>query len=102
LIAGGSRSGSSAPPWKKGNATSGKVAHETHASRPFLAFHLEDWEYGFELFRIQEICGSTPFTRLPNLHAQVGTVTIRRGTLQLMIDLRIKFRLPDAEYSEFS
>ena len=79
-----------------------KAAHETEASRQFLTFLLEDREYGLELFRIQEICGYAPITPIPNLPAHVRGVMNLRGAVLPVIDLRMKFRLPEAEYSKFT
>lgn len=79
-----------------------KAAHETEVSRQFLTFLLEDREYGLELFRIQEICGYAPITPIPNLPAHVRGVMNLRGAVLPVIDLRMKFRLPEVEYSKFT
>lgn len=68
----------------------------------FLTFLLYGREYGLELFRIQEICGYTPITPIPNLPAYVRGVMNLRGTVLPVIDLRMKFRLPTAEYTKFT
>jgi purine-binding chemotaxis protein CheW len=79
-----------------------KVAHQTQSSRQFLTFLLDDREYGLELFRIQEICGYAPITPIPNLPAHVRGVMNLRGTVLPVIDMRMKFRLPEVQYTKFT
>jgi purine-binding chemotaxis protein CheW len=68
----------------------------------FLTFLLEEREYGLELFRIQEICGYAPITQIPNLPQHVRGVMNLRGTVLPVIDLRMKFRLPQVACSKFT
>jgi purine-binding chemotaxis protein CheW len=68
----------------------------------FLTFLLEEREYGLELFRIQEICGYAPITPIPNLPPHVRGVMNLRGTVLPVIDLRMKFRLPQVTYNKFT
>lgn len=84
------------------SATNAIGATATQASRQFLTFLLEDREYGLELFRIQEICGFAPITPIPNLPPHVRGVMNLRGTVLPVIDLRMKFRLPEVEYTKFT
>ncbi|HEX3661419.1 MAG TPA: chemotaxis protein CheW [Acidobacteriaceae bacterium] len=79
-----------------------KVAEQLQSSHQFLTFLLEEREYGLELFRIQEICGYAPITPIPNLPPHVRGVMNLRGTVLPVIDLRMKFRLPEVEYSKFT
>jgi len=72
------------------------------SSHQFLTFLLEEREYGLELFRIQEICGYAPITPIPNLPPHVRGVMNLRGTVLPVIDLRMKFRLPEVVYSKFT
>ncbi len=71
-------------------------------SHQFLTFLLEEREYGLELFRIQEICGYAPITPIPNLPPHVRGVMNLRGTVLPVIDLRMKFRLPEVAYNKFT
>ncbi len=79
-------------------------AAQQHAqsSHQFLTFLLEEREYGLELFRIQEICGYAPITPIPNLPPHVRGVMNLRGTVLPVIDLRMKFRLPEVAYNKFT
>lgn len=75
---------------------------QAQPSHQFLTFLLEEREYGLELFRIQEICGYAPITPIPNLPPHVRGVMNLRGTVLPVIDLRMKFRLPEVTYSKFT
>jgi len=75
---------------------------QAQPSHQFLTFLLEEREYGLELFRIQEICGYAPITPIPNLPQHVRGVMNLRGTVLPVIDLRMKFRLPEVAYSKFT
>lgn len=79
-----------------------KVAQQAQSSHQFLTFLLQEREYGLELFRIQEICGYAPITAIPNLPPHVRGVMNLRGTVLPVIDLRMKFRLPEVEYTKFT
>lgn len=68
----------------------------------FLTFLLEKQEYGVELLNIQEIRGFSPITPIPNVPNHVRGVMNLRGTVLPVIDLRMKFRLPEVEYTKFT
>ncbi|WP_420238124.1 chemotaxis protein CheW [Telmatobacter bradus] len=68
----------------------------------YLTFLLDEQEYGLELFKIQEICGYSPITPIPNLPPHVRGVMNLRGTVLPVIDLRMKFRLSAVEYNKFT
>jgi len=71
-------------------------------SQQFLTFTLADQVYGVDLFKVQEIRGYTPPTPIPNVHKHIQGVMNLRGTVLPVIDLRIKFGLPAAEYNKFT
>lgn len=77
---------------------------ETSPQEPqqFLTFLLENQEYGVELLNIQEIRGFSPITPIPNVPTHVRGVMNLRGTVLPVIDLRMKFRLPEVEYTKFT
>lgn len=68
----------------------------------FLTFLLEKQEYGVELLNIQEIRGFSPITPIPNVPVHVRGVMNLRGTVLPVIDLRMKFNLPEVEYTKFT
>jgi len=81
-----------------------KVAatNQVQESQQFLTFLLEEQEYGLEIFKIREIRGYAPITPIPNVPARVRGVMNLRGTVLPVIDLRMKFHLPQVEYNKFT
>jgi purine-binding chemotaxis protein CheW len=81
-----------------------KVAatNQVQESQQFLTFLLEEQEYGLEIFKIREIRGYAPITPIPNVPAHVRGVMNLRGTVLPVIDLRMKFHLPQVEYNKFT
>ena len=79
-----------------------KLALHVEQSSQYLTFLLAEQEYGLELNKIQEICGYLPITPIPNLPPHVRGVMNLRGTVLPVIDLRMKFRLPEVEYTKFT
>lgn len=78
------------------------AASKAQESQQYLTFLLEDQEYGLEIFKIREIRGYAPITPIPNVPAHVRGVMNLRGTVLPVIDLRMKFRLPQVEYNKFT
>jgi purine-binding chemotaxis protein CheW len=79
-----------------------KQVQQVQPPHQFLTFLLQEQEYGLELFRIQEICGYTAITPIPNVPDHVRGVMNLRGTVLPVIDLRMKFHLPPVEYNRFT
>lgn len=77
-------------------------AKKPQQSQQFLTFLLDDQEYGLEIFKIREIRGYAPITPIPNVPPHVRGVMNLRGTVLPVIDLRMKFRLPQVEYNKFT
>jgi purine-binding chemotaxis protein CheW len=75
---------------------------QAQKGQQYLTFLLDEQEYGLELFKIQEICGYSPITPIPNLPPHVRGVMNLRGTVLPVIDLRMKFRLSAVEYNKFT
>lgn len=65
----------------------------------YLTFHLADEEYGVDILRVQEIRGWENVTRIPNSPEYVKGVLNLRGAIVPIMDLRIRFDLPQAEYT---
>jgi len=78
------------------------AANQTRDSQQFLTFLLDDQEYGLEIFKIREIRGYAPITPIPNLPPHVRGVMNLRGTVLPVIDLRMKFHLPEVQYNKFT
>lgn len=71
-------------------------------AQQFLTFLLDGQEYGVELLNIQEIRGFSPITPIPNVPSHVRGVMNLRGTVLPVIDLRMKFHIPEVEYTKFT
>jgi purine-binding chemotaxis protein CheW len=68
----------------------------------YLTFRLGQEEYGVEILKVQEIKGYTPVTPVPNTPAYLKGVMNLRGTIVPVVDLRAKFGMSEAEYSQFT
>lgn len=66
----------------------------------FLTFKLVNEEYGLEILRVKEIIGIMTVTTLPQTPPFVKGVINLRGKVIPVIDLRLKFGLPEKEYDE--
>lgn len=68
----------------------------------FLTFKLHEEEYGVEILRVQEIKGFSRITPIPNTPSYIRGVMNLRGTVVPIVDLRIKFGMPQAECNQFT
>jgi purine-binding chemotaxis protein CheW len=66
----------------------------------FLTFQLADEEYGIEILRVREINGLMDITAVPQMPGHMKGVINLRGKVIPVIDLRLKFGLPEAEHNE--
>ena len=75
---------------------------DTTSERQFLTFTLQNEEFGIEILQVQEIKGLSPITPIPNTPGFVRGVINLRGTVVPVVDLRLRFDLPEAEYNQFT
>lgn len=68
----------------------------------FLTFRLGAESYGIEILKVQEIRGYELPTAIANAPEFIKGVINLRGVIVPILDLRIKFRLPEARYDEFT
>ena len=68
----------------------------------FLTFRLGEESYGIEILKVQEIRGYETPTAIANAPAFIKGVINLRGVIVPVLDLRIKFKLPQASYDEFT
>ena len=68
----------------------------------FLTFRLHGQDYGMPILKIQEIKGWDQVTPIPNSPAYVKGVLNLRGVIVPVIDLRLRFGLPEAERDVFT
>ena len=66
----------------------------------YLTFYLANEEYGVDILRVREIRGWEQVTHIPNSPVYVKGVLNLRGSIVPIIDLRIRFNLPVAEYTQ--
>jgi purine-binding chemotaxis protein CheW len=71
-------------------------------SREFLTFRLGTESYGIEILKVQEIRGFERPTAIANAPVFIKGVINLRGVIVPILDLRIKFRLGDVNYDEFT
>ena len=67
--------------------------------RQVLTFALGAEVYGVDILRLKEIRGWSPVTRLPHSPPAVLGVLNLRGVVVPIIDLRVRFGMPAAEFT---
>ena len=72
------------------------------AASEFLTFRLAAESYGIEILKVQEIRGYETPTAIANAPAFIKGVINLRGVIVPILDLRVKFRLDQASYDEFT
>lgn len=72
------------------------------ASREFLAFKLGAEEYGIDILKVQEIRGYEAVTRIANAPDFIKGVVNLRGIIVPIVDMRIRFRLGEPSYDQFT
>ncbi len=70
-----------------------------NGSNQVLTFTLGMETYGVDILRVQEIRGWSPVTRVPQSPPHVLGVLNLRGSIVPIVDLRMRFRLEQAEYN---
>src|SRR5579864_1513723 len=66
----------------------------------YLVFHLGKEEFGIRVLKVREIMGIQDITAVPQTPAYVKGVINLRGKVIPVVDLRLKFGLPEAEYTQ--
>lgn len=70
--------------------------------RECLAFTLGDEEYGIDILMVQEIRGYETVTKIANSPDFIKGVINLRGVIVPVVDMRIKFRLGNVVYNQFT
>ena len=73
-------------------------AARTAVKQEFLTFRLAQEEYCIDILKVQEIRGYDTVTSIANTPDFIKGVINLRGNIVPIVDLRIKFRLPDVGY----
>jgi purine-binding chemotaxis protein CheW len=71
-------------------------------SREILVFKLGQEEYGVDILKVQEIRGYEKVTAIPRSPDFLKGVVNLRGAIVPVIDLRVKFALPDPTYDSLT
>jgi purine-binding chemotaxis protein CheW len=66
----------------------------------YLTFLLANEEFGIRVLKVREIMGMQDVTAVPQTPAHIKGVINLRGKVIPVIDLRLKFGLPAAEYTQ--
>jgi len=72
---------------------------DTHGGK-YLTFSLAGEEYGLEILKVREIIGIMDITAVPRMPSHVKGVVNLRGKVIPVVDLRLKFGMESAEYTE--
>ncbi|MBI2381806.1 MAG: chemotaxis protein CheW [Gammaproteobacteria bacterium] len=82
------------------------IEAKAHAGREipqeFLTFSLGKEEYAIDILRVQEIRGYESVTAIANAPEFIKGVINLRGEIVPIVDLRIKFRVGEAKYDQFT
>jgi purine-binding chemotaxis protein CheW len=73
-----------------------------NAVQEFLAFKLGSEEYGIDILKVQEIRGYEAVTRIANAPEFIKGVINLRGIIIPVVDMRIKFKLGEPVYDQFT
>jgi purine-binding chemotaxis protein CheW len=79
------------------NESSGVVA-----SGEYLTFTLGAEEYGMDILKVQEIRGYDAVTKIANAPTFIKGVVNLRGVIVPIVDLRIKFKIGEPTYDQFT
>ncbi len=77
------------------------VAKKTKVTEgKFLTFVLNDEVYGIEILKVREIIGLMDITNVPQTPNYMKGVINLRGKVIPIIDLRLKFSMPEGEHTQ--
>jgi len=71
-----------------------------HRAGKYLVFQLGREEFGVRVLKVREIMGIQDITAVPGTPAHVKGVINLRGKVIPVVDLRLKFGLPEIEYTQ--
>jgi purine-binding chemotaxis protein CheW len=72
-------------------------SHTLSKEHKHLTFFLNEVEYGLEILKVREIISATEITPLPDSPAFMKGVINLRGTIIPIINLRMRFGMPEME-----
>ncbi|TPV59064.1 chemotaxis protein CheW [Aestuariibacter sp. GS-14] len=71
-------------------------------SKEYLTFMLGEEQYGLAIIQVKEIRGYEPVTKIANAPSFIKGVINLRGDIVPIVDLRVKFKVSEATYNEFT
>jgi purine-binding chemotaxis protein CheW len=80
--------------------TTGPANRTEGRTGKYLVFHLGREEFGIRVMKVREIMGIQNITAVPQTPASVKGVINLRGKVVPVVDLRLKFGLPEIEYTQ--
>jgi len=78
----------------------GNIAQVVNREGKYLTFSLGAEEYGIGILKIKEIIGMMKITGVPQMAEHVKGVINLRGKVIPVVDLRLRFRMPEIGYTE--
>ncbi len=75
-----------------------KINTGINSSEQYVTFLIKNETYGIEVLRVKEIVGITSIRSIPNSASYLKGVINLRGKVVPVIDLRVKFNIPEKEY----
>ena len=81
-------------------AESGVLNRDGDRGGKYLVFHLGQEEFGIQVLKVREIMGIQDITAVPQTPHPVKGVINLRGKVIPVVDLRLKFGLPEQEYTQ--
>ena len=72
------------------------------APREVLVFVIGKEEYAVDILKVQEIRGYEKVTPIPSAPAYLKGVVNLRGVIVPVVDMRVKFNMPDPRYDSFT
>lgn len=84
------------------NSKANDSQSSTEAKQEFLTFVLGDENYALDIMTVKEIRGYEAVTKIANAPDYIKGVLNLRGDIVPIIDLRIKFKVGEATYDEFT
>ncbi len=74
----------------------------TIVASEYLTFTLGNEEYGIDILKVQEIRGYDTVTHIANAPEFIKGVINLRGVIVPIVDMRIKFKVGDPTYNDFT
>jgi len=81
-------------------ATDQSIKTESEKGGKYLTFTLADEEYGIGILKVKEIIGMMTITMVPQTPGYMKGVINLRGKVIPVVDLRLKFEMASADYTE--